>query len=423
MKQSIWKAITDDFPTGNCFFAAISDQLYGNDSYTSKYRAMAVKYILERKDHFMPFTTVKRGGGTREVAKRKNAGGYSVSVDHGPASTSAIEIQFKARMAEMARDGTYVDQQEIWAMAAVLGINIRIFEPASTRDTDEAAGNGKPVAAIAYDPIAQHYSSVRRIGDSRTGPANVEGRYNAVDITKSIKGQSHVASSTQSPTQSPTRLSLMANDLLHAEQWARSRSSTPGSISVQREHEEDIEPSNPPKRSMSDRKIRSASSRKPSKLSKKISAAPTPPTLASRPPSPEATIIVGEVEPEPLAAASPPSQRGATTLPSPPNSLANSPYVVIISSDEEEDTPLSPRKIAQRRRSSKKEEWKKETSASSAENISAGETKPARKIRGGRIAKAKDDSALPAPKAASTSRRRLRRGIRDRKETPVDNQD
>jgi hypothetical protein len=138
------------FP-GNCLFAALSDQLYGNPDHQAEFRAMAVEYERNHKELFMGFLAAKEGGGTRRQPKRKNAGGYSTSVDHGSASEKARELQFSNHLSAMAKNGTYADEMEILALAKALGVDIKVY--LASTNTSYAGGDedeARPVAYIAY---------------------------------------------------------------------------------------------------------------------------------------------------------------------------------------------------------------------------------------------------------------------------------
>ena len=297
---------------------------------------------------------VNQGGGTRRNPKRKNTGGYSISIDHGAPTMDAMDLQFKNELTEMTKIGTFADEIQIRALAEALEINIRIFRTGYTLEVDGSPGKDIPIAAVAHQD--EHYCTVRKIGQPRTGPARLGFRI-VPKPSESVEPQS------------PVQLTSTPTNHLLPEELVRSRSSTPGSVSIERDNDdEEEELINPAKRSATVRKIRTPTSRKPSKLSKRISAAPTPSRISSRAASPDEAIFVGEADKNaakdcentsPLPPADK-SQSAPKFYPSPPISgSASSPAPIVITiedsddDDEEDDIPLSPRRRAQRRRSSK----------------------------------------------------------------------
>ena len=403
-------------PIGNCFFAAISDQFYGNWDHAAEYRALSVKYLQDNKDKFIDFMVINQGGGTRRNPKRKNTGGYSVSVDHGSSTMDAMDLQFKNELIEMTKVGTFADEIQIRALAEALGINIRIFRTGYTIEVDGAPGKDTPIAAVAHEN--EHYCTVRKIGQPRTGPARLGFRI-AQKLSESVEPQS------------PIQLASTPTNHLLPEELVRSRSSTPGSVSIERDNEdEDEEFINPAKRAATVRKIRTPTSRKPSKLSKRISAAPTPSRASSRAGSPDAVIVVGEAvkntandceETSPLPPADK-SQSATKVFPSPPTSgPASSPAPIVITiedsdndDDDEDDIPLSPRRRAQRRRSSKlNQKGKAQINAIVAKVDADGKKKVSKKAPS-------PLNSVELAKEQSKTKRMLKRGTRGGKTTAVE---
>lgn len=107
--------------------------------------------MRENGAYYKQFIEVHPGGGIRRNPKRKNAGGFSSSFSHVPATAAEIDRAFEGHLREMARGGTYGDNMEIVAFSSAFHVDVKIYQR-NFALVVPAKENGvvAPVVHIAY---------------------------------------------------------------------------------------------------------------------------------------------------------------------------------------------------------------------------------------------------------------------------------
>ena len=117
---------------GNCFFRAISDQLYDHENDHLKLRATALNHLLVNSTYFLPFLDVEKD---------------SIHTYHS----------------RMSRNGTYVDNLAIMATAFVIKRIIVIHQFGYPPSLIRGGEGINDQVHVSYDREHFHYETVRRI--------------------------------------------------------------------------------------------------------------------------------------------------------------------------------------------------------------------------------------------------------------------
>lgn len=121
--------IRDVSNDGNCFFRAVSDQLYGSEDYHMKLRERACDYLMLHKEHYRFF------------------------VDD--------EQTFDDYVAEMRTDGVWADNLELQAISMACNVNIRVHQSGKpSYDIRNHTARDANVIHLSYH-FGEHYASVR----------------------------------------------------------------------------------------------------------------------------------------------------------------------------------------------------------------------------------------------------------------------
>lgn len=121
--------IRDVSNDGNCFFRAVSDQLYGSEDYHMKLRERTCDYLTAHKDH------------------------YRLFVDDGQT--------FDDYVAEMRNDGVWADNLELQAISMACNVNIRVHQSGKpSYDIRNHTAKDANVIHLSYH-FGEHYASVR----------------------------------------------------------------------------------------------------------------------------------------------------------------------------------------------------------------------------------------------------------------------
>jgi OTU domain-containing protein 3 len=110
-----------------------------------------IEYMREHAVYFKQFMEVLPGGGQRRNPKRKNAGVYSTPTTFTPPTQEEVDRVFETHLGSMARGGTYGDNMEITAFAAVYKVDVKIYQvDFAYMIPAPEDGTVHPVAHIAY---------------------------------------------------------------------------------------------------------------------------------------------------------------------------------------------------------------------------------------------------------------------------------
>lgn len=122
-------SIRDVNNDGNCFFRAVSDQLYGSEEHHMKLRELACDYLQRNKDHYKHF------------------------VDD--------EQTFDDYVTDMRNDGVWADNLELQAISMALSVNIRVHQSGKpSYDIRNHLAKDAQVIHLSYH-FSEHYASVR----------------------------------------------------------------------------------------------------------------------------------------------------------------------------------------------------------------------------------------------------------------------
>ena len=110
-------------------FNALSDQVFGGQSYSKDIRAKVVQYMRDNAAEFKDFVPVELGGGHRRNPKRKNVA--CASLDISPITQKQIDENFDSYLKRMAANGTYGDNLEIRAFSQAYDTDVRIYNRAN----------------------------------------------------------------------------------------------------------------------------------------------------------------------------------------------------------------------------------------------------------------------------------------------------
>lgn len=148
-------AIRDVSNDGNCFFRAVSDQLYGTEEYHMKLRERACDYLLAHKDHYQCF------------------------VDD--------EQSFDDYVADMRADGVWADNLELQAISMVYNVNIRVHQSGKpSYDIRNHLGRNSRAIHISYH-FGEHYASVRPL---LTANFNVPAQHQPLPVSRASSASS-----------------------------------------------------------------------------------------------------------------------------------------------------------------------------------------------------------------------------------------
>eukprot|EP00177_Eucheuma_denticulatum_P001843 GFKZ01003289.1.p2 GENE.GFKZ01003289.1~~GFKZ01003289.1.p2 ORF type:complete len:424 (+),score=65.08 GFKZ01003289.1:555-1826(+) len=123
--------IRDVSNDGNCFFRAVSDQLYGTEDYHMKLRERACNYLSLHKEHYRFF------------------------VDD--------EQSFEDYVSDMRKDGVWADNLELQAISMACDANIRVHQSGKpSYDIRNHLEKNARAIHLSYH-FGEHYASVRPI--------------------------------------------------------------------------------------------------------------------------------------------------------------------------------------------------------------------------------------------------------------------
>lgn len=158
---------------GNCFFRALSDQLFGNESQHIDIRQRTCQYLKQNRDEFQPFVAAlvdegEMANNNKPVSSNKKASKVTDSYD---CYIKALETL-----------GTYADNGCLVAFARLYGLDIHIHQ----LELDIWTITGAPPAKKGHQPNRQlhlayhngeHYSSVRVAGDTTNVATSFRAEY------------------------------------------------------------------------------------------------------------------------------------------------------------------------------------------------------------------------------------------------------
>lgn len=121
--------IRDVADDGNCFFRAVSDQLYGSEERHTELRHRACEYLIRHKHRYQYFVN--------------------------------DEQSFDEYVADMRNDGVWADNLELQAISMDCGVNIRVHQSGKpSYDIRNHPAPDAPVIHLSYH-FGEHYASVR----------------------------------------------------------------------------------------------------------------------------------------------------------------------------------------------------------------------------------------------------------------------
>jgi len=128
---------------GNCLFRALGDQYNGDGDQHAEYRKNVINYIQQHREDFEPFMEAE------------------------------VEQTFDQYVRQLAQDGTYAGHWALIAFSRHYHVNITIHQLEQTSwkimSFDHPNTRVLHVAYFGYE----HYSSIRNIGGSQSGPATI----------------------------------------------------------------------------------------------------------------------------------------------------------------------------------------------------------------------------------------------------------
>ncbi|CDF36515.1 unnamed protein product [Chondrus crispus] len=166
-------AIRDVSNDGNCFFRAVSDQLFGTEDYHIKLRERTCDYLLANKDHYQFF------------------------VDD--------EQSFDDYVADMRTDGVWADNLELQAVSMAYDVNIRVHQSGKpSYDIRNHHAKNAKVIHLSYH-FGEHYASVRPLA---TATLSIPAQHDPLPLpppSSSLSSSSTSLSSSQDGPASPRR--------------------------------------------------------------------------------------------------------------------------------------------------------------------------------------------------------------------------
>lgn len=181
-------AIRDVSNDGNCFFRAVSDQLYGTEEYHMKLRERACDYLLANKEHYQFF------------------------VDD--------EQSFDDYVADMRADGVWADNLELQAISMAYNVNIRVHQSHKpSYDIRNHLGKNAKAIHLSYH-FGEHYASVRPLA---TANLNISAQHHPLLVPRASTASSSQdsRSSSQDPTSRRPRHGTRVGDDTVAAVWNR----------------------------------------------------------------------------------------------------------------------------------------------------------------------------------------------------------
>ena len=156
---------------GNCLFAALSDQLYGDESHHMEIRARVVEFMRLNGAYFKPFLPVNVGGGERRNSRRSTAGRYAATYDLHEPTEAEINQQYELKLQNLAQPNEYGDHLAILAFSGQYGVTVKVHQAKTACEEVSAAGLALEGATeAASDPLVAHiaYHVGCTIGDARS---------------------------------------------------------------------------------------------------------------------------------------------------------------------------------------------------------------------------------------------------------------
>jgi len=161
---------------GNCFFRAISDQLYGHQDQHHELRKVATGYMGAHPQEFIPWIVV--GSGSEGELRRSAGRAAKRSAPKGAVSSKSLSQEETDRVANatykqyvdnMSKDGKWGGEHEMKAIANAMHINILVYSKKNGKASKEFAE--VLVECNESNPLTQtakiirheynHFSSVR----------------------------------------------------------------------------------------------------------------------------------------------------------------------------------------------------------------------------------------------------------------------
>lgn len=172
--------IRDVANDGNCFFRAVSDQLYGSEQFHDKLRQRACDYLLRNKHSFKDF------------------------IDD--------EQSFDEYVADKRNDGVWADNLELQAISMACGVNIRVHQSGNpSYDIRNHPAPDTTAIHISYH-FGEHYASVRPL---RTATLSTPAQHAALPPPH-IQAATDASGKTKSPTTSAPRRPRRAQESQNA---------------------------------------------------------------------------------------------------------------------------------------------------------------------------------------------------------------
>lgn len=163
-------AIRDVSNDGNCFFRAVSDQLYGTEEHHMSLREGTCEYLLENKEHYQHF------------------------VDD--------EQSFDEYVSDMKTDGVWADNLELQAVSMKYSVNIRVHQSGKpSYDIRNHPGKNAKAIHLSYH-FGEHYASVRPLA---TANLNVPAQHDPLPIPRALIPSSGEASSASAQEKTSRR--------------------------------------------------------------------------------------------------------------------------------------------------------------------------------------------------------------------------
>ena len=165
---------------GNCCFRALSDQMIGNESQHLDFRKRVCQYMKQNRDEFEPFIAALIDDEDENDAKAKK--------------TSKKLDAFENYIKNLEIPGTYADNASLVAFARLYNLNINIYQlelPIWTINGIKNVNKRCRQLHLSYHN-GEHYSSIRRIGDSTNTPTDIyfNDASSNVDTKKPAKASS-----------------------------------------------------------------------------------------------------------------------------------------------------------------------------------------------------------------------------------------
>lgn len=152
---------------GNCLFRALSDQLEGTEGNHLLYRRQVCEYMRKNRVDFEPFVV-----GLYEEIENKKKGGRG---GNNEAKNASGVDAFDKYVNNLEQSGTYGGNDALVAFARLHQLEIHLHQlDQPIWKVNGAFQDMKNVKQIHLSyHNGEHYSSIRRVGDTNNNPANI----------------------------------------------------------------------------------------------------------------------------------------------------------------------------------------------------------------------------------------------------------